>query len=195
MAGTLASPFTIALQGTSPRSGAMLPSTNTLSGLITRPSTARFIASRDACSIFSSSISVWVTSPIAHDAARSRICAANATLFFSDNVFESASPVMVLSGSKTTAAAMTLPTSGPLPASSTPANGFVSILPGFVYITNRSTMLSTERGLMYKWLSISFASTYLTVPCIVYTEALESRYAFLSLIKAFNLGLSVFMGL
>lgn len=136
IAGTVASPFTIVLHCVFPRSGVLFPSTNTLSGLITSPSTARFIASNDACNMFSLSISAWVASPIAQSAAHWRICSANAILLFSDKTFESTSPVIGLRGSKITAAAMTLPTRGPLPASSTPAVCMFFVTD---YITNRST--------------------------------------------------------
>ena len=120
MAGTLASPLTIASTGTFNRGG-RFPSTTTRVGSTFRPSTARVIVAIVLCRMLMRSISS--TSPHAtHQAsAFSRISRASASRFFAVSFLESANPSIGRAGSRITAAAQTGPARGPRPASSTPA--------------------------------------------------------------------------
>jgi hypothetical protein len=72
MAGTLASPLTMASPGTL-STGRRLPSTSTLAGGRRRPSTARRMASMVACRMLSWSISSTLASAMQQHRALARI--------------------------------------------------------------------------------------------------------------------------
>src|SRR5690349_18207346 len=78
------------------------------------------MAMRLARRMLNESISATLAKAMDHAMARSRISAASLSRAASLSTFESANPSIGRAGSSTTAAAKTLPSSGPRPASSTP---------------------------------------------------------------------------
>ncbi|SKO53546.1 Uncharacterised protein [Mycobacteroides abscessus subsp. massiliense] len=123
----LLSPLTTGSAGIFKSFGTRLPSIHTLSGTTDSPSTARFIAAMVACRMFSCRISSGSAKAMLHATACSLIICANISRFFSLSFFESVKPGRSKCSGKITAAANTLPTKGPRPASSTPALKTVAI--------------------------------------------------------------------
>src|SRR5678816_775563 len=119
MAVTFTSPFTMA-RHLNTTAGEYRPSVQTSDGSMPSDSTARRMASRLARRMLMVSISSTLATATDQASARSRISSARRSRAASVRTLESASPSMGLAGSRTTAAAKTLPASGPRPASSTP---------------------------------------------------------------------------
>src|SRR5579884_769307 len=121
IAGSMASPSTIARAGQGASSGTCVPSISASCGTGASAASARAMPSRVARKMLCRSMSSTLTSTTLNASARSRMRAASAARRAGPSTFESASPRMRRAGSSITAATTTGPASGPRPASSTPA--------------------------------------------------------------------------
>src|SRR3569833_938504 len=124
--GTVSSPLTMASARHGNSAGQRSPSTSASSGTVCSASTARFIASMLAHRMLSVSISSPSACATAQASAFSLISISSASRRCSVSSLESARPSMGRAGSSITAAAVTVPASGPRPASSTPAIRIIS---------------------------------------------------------------------